>query len=660
MNCFVFCWLATVLFPAQGCFKSAMYYRAKTRSNSHIFLPGEYQPPQLEHTMEASGPLDARDFQHSVPSKWLVRVDSPYISFDSEEARWMTEGCRDRLIKLATQIQNVWANQEVKLRVMRAWIKPPPNYKPRPHAEVPTQHNTHSDWKNGDRDGTLLYEGSSDQIGSSQLHRKEKLVTERDKTREEETPTKHKKQQKYALTKTSIHNNNQILNLMPEMIVDEEPQTMLHRNMFDNKLLDQSAPAYSALNYGSRPFAELRWAPWRTSKSKPGSHPSHVFNTPSRRRLAKIDDFSRGSAFSSNQMSRFPRDFPPSNLTVAISPADSRGRTRRLFSRSIVGAQFQSTGRSNQQVNTMTQARYEQWLNMRMEEFHYAGRAVDIQLAFQPYSNQRDIDVKIGLLAQMAFYVAQFDWCYFSRSRHVHCSVKPDSSITSQWFGCFPGSAKLTKENGTVIMMRDLSIGDRILTLDTTTNLLLPTSVVAFIHRDEHMWRPMVKVTFESVCNEPWSPLGRLSFLKLTPNHLIYVSRLAGKRLQIAAVFASMLKSGDSILVTPKLNGSSCKGVIINITVQNEWIKEDLGMYAPLTQTGTLVVDDVFVSSFAQFSNERIAYLSTLPLNFYFVISCWWKSIQTKVYHNGIHWYARWIYRLTSPVLPKWLFFSET
>ncbi|TPP60527.1 Hedgehog protein [Fasciola gigantica] len=74
-----------------GCLKSSIYYRTKVRTRSHVFAPGEYQPRQWEHTAEASGPLDVRDFQHTVPTKRLVRVTSPHILFDSEEARWMTK-----------------------------------------------------------------------------------------------------------------------------------------------------------------------------------------------------------------------------------------------------------------------------------------------------------------------------------------------------------------------------------------------------------------------------------------------------------------------------------------------------------------------------------------------------------------------------------------
>lgn len=75
----------------ETCIRSSIYYRSAIRTRSHIFAPNEYQPTYPEHSNEASGPLDVRDFQYDIPSRKLVRVESKYIIFDSEEARWMSK-----------------------------------------------------------------------------------------------------------------------------------------------------------------------------------------------------------------------------------------------------------------------------------------------------------------------------------------------------------------------------------------------------------------------------------------------------------------------------------------------------------------------------------------------------------------------------------------
>ncbi len=70
-----------------------------------------------------------------------------------------------------------------------------------------------------------------------------------------------------------------------------------------------------------------------------------------------------------------------------------------------------------------------------MEEFHYAGRAIDMTLVDARRVGSADTlggprfgSVYPGKLAQMAYYGALFDWCFFSRLGHVHCSVKPGKS----------------------------------------------------------------------------------------------------------------------------------------------------------------------------------------------------------------------------------------
>lgn len=75
----------------EACIKSSMYYRSQFRSQSHVFVPEEYQPTRPERSLDASGPLEPQDFQVSIPTPRLVRADGPNLQFASEEARWMTK-----------------------------------------------------------------------------------------------------------------------------------------------------------------------------------------------------------------------------------------------------------------------------------------------------------------------------------------------------------------------------------------------------------------------------------------------------------------------------------------------------------------------------------------------------------------------------------------
>lgn len=76
---------------ARACIKTSNYYRSQYRSQTHVFVPEEYRPMRPERSLEASGPLETQDFQASIPSTRLVRMDGPNIQFASEEARWMTK-----------------------------------------------------------------------------------------------------------------------------------------------------------------------------------------------------------------------------------------------------------------------------------------------------------------------------------------------------------------------------------------------------------------------------------------------------------------------------------------------------------------------------------------------------------------------------------------
>ncbi|KAH9287070.1 hypothetical protein ECG_00090 [Echinococcus granulosus] len=109
----------------QACIRTSTYYRSQYRSQTHVFVPDEYRPMRPERSLEASGPLETQDFLTSIPTTRLVRMEGPNLQFASEEARWMTKGCRDRLQKLVSLVHNTWPNNDIGLRILDGWIKPP-------------------------------------------------------------------------------------------------------------------------------------------------------------------------------------------------------------------------------------------------------------------------------------------------------------------------------------------------------------------------------------------------------------------------------------------------------------------------------------------------------------------------------------------------------
>ncbi|KAM7540443.1 hypothetical protein Aperf_G00000043477 [Anoplocephala perfoliata] len=473
---------------ARSCIKTSNYYRSQYRSQTHVFVPEEYRPMRPERNLEASGPLETQDFQASIPTTRLVRVDGPNIQFASEEARWMTKGCRDRLQKLMSLIQSTWPNNDVGLRILDGWIRPPPN-----------------------------------------LLRPSKLVTKRD------SPGRFK----------------QTLQMTPDDL-DLETQSQI---------------------------------PSKSSRYQPGSNSQgiKVANSGSRvvMQRPRQNQSSPTGVFSETH---FPRPYPI-----------SRNRQWSEHDPNVLG--FEESSRYN--------------------------------------------SVYPGKLAQLAYYGALFDWCYLARQGHVHCSVKPDSIITSQWFGCFPGSAQAMSSTGLPVSLTDLQIGDYVMTLDPLSFKPYATKVSVFLHRDEHQYSPWIEIAYSR--DDGHKP----SKLRLTANHLIHRWNK-----EHSVVFANQIRPGDKIACSLGRPGSFCR--VEGIHVINSSLAET-GVYAPLTTSGDMLIDGVYVSCYAHIRNEWLARLSAIPLFIKFAIFGH-DSMET---FSGVHPYFGLLLKIAQFLIPDQLFGSH-
>uniref|UniRef100_A0A183AKL8 HintN domain-containing protein n=1 Tax=Echinostoma caproni TaxID=27848 RepID=A0A183AKL8_9TREM len=234
--------------------------------------------------------------------------------------------------------------------------------------------------------------------------------------------------------------------------------------------------------------------------------------------------------------------------------------------------------------------------------------------------------------------------------------------ITSQWFGCFPRSAKFRLENGLSIRVDELKIGDRVLSQNLITGKMEFTPIVAFLHRDEHAWSPMLRVIY----NAPMSNGKQNMSLYLTPDHLIYIK--PGPTEQIKTVFASTLQQGSVIMISSMFpNQSLSEGIVLHTEYiddpggQGGSSNELIGLYAPLTHTGSVIVDDVVVSCFAYFSNPNLSYFITWPLQWMYKLSQWLSIFHPPAEEqNGIHWLAETLLDWLMPILPGSMFHPHT
>lgn len=205
--------------------------------------------------------------------------------------------------------------------------------------------------------------------------------------------------------------------------------------------------------------------------------------------------------------------------------------------------------------------------------------------------------------------------------------------------------------------MQDLRLGDRVLALDRSSGSMVYSEVIMFLDRN-----PLDKRRFLRISTRGGKTVS------LTPSHLVL--RLLGNGTDTEHVFAADVSEGDHVMVTRS------SGVFVRDTVSrvDSVFVDHGGVYAPLTRTGTLVVDDVLVSCYAVIDSQTIAHWAFAPFRLYVNV---WESLtrlwlvvtspssawRVRNEHSsppplGIHPYARFLYVLSDYVVPDYAFFG--
>ncbi|XP_032417682.1 desert hedgehog protein [Xiphophorus hellerii] len=220
---------------------------------------------------------------------------------------------------------------------------------------------------------------------------------------------------------------------------------------------------------------------------------------------------------------------------------------------------------------------------------HYEGRAVDIT------TDDRETK-KYGILAQLAVE-AGFDWVHYESRYHIHCSVKADKSEAVERGGCFPGWARVTVAGGRQKTLSSLASGDRILALSGTGQVVY-SQVLLFLHRDQESRSVFLSLEADGG-----------NRLVVTPHHLVFLDPDCGHDAnEYRAEFASRARVGDCVLIgTPGGQTETSRIVSVSLT-------ESVGVFAPLTEAGTLFVDGVLVSSYALLEDHDLAHWAFGPL----------------------------------------------
>jgi len=219
----------------------------------------------------------------------------------------------------------------------------------------------------------------------------------------------------------------------------------------------------------------------------------------------------------------------------------------------------------------------------------------------------------------------------------THVMSFADTSIAARNGGCFPASATVQLESGDTRSMTNLSVGDRVLTAHSDGSLRYD-NIVTFLHR-----QPLLVTSFSVIATVAGQRL------VATGDHLIFTSRNQSASSftdDASPTFIAYLQPGnDSLYVATPHSKHLSVSVVTNIsTVIGR------GVYAPLTPSGTIVVDGVVVSCYALVISHRVAHYVLTPLRH---ICSWWNCYDTTLSSlDGVHWYAHFLRRLAEFLSP--------
>lgn len=161
----------------------------------------------------------------------------------------------------------------------------------------------------------------------------------------------------------------------------------------------------------------------------------------------------------------------------------------------------------------------------------------------------------------------------------------PDSDDGS---ACFPGDAKVTMESGETKLMNQLSVGDRVLTREGVSDVIL------FTHKEHTSRNEFLKLTTL-----------KGQSLTVSSGHYVY---LADGQLSAA----SRLKIGDQLELMS--DGASR---IISIENVNE-----IGLFNPQTVSGSIIVNGVVASTYTTAIDPSLAHTALLaPVRWIYSVS---------------------------------------
>ncbi|XP_017493939.1 PREDICTED: sonic hedgehog protein-like, partial [Rhagoletis zephyria] len=247
------------------------------------------------------------------------------------------------------------------------------------------------------------------------------------------------------------------------------------------------------------------------------------------------------------------------------------------------------------------------------ESLHYEGRAVDIT------TNDRDRS-KLGMLARLAVE-AGFDWVYYESRVWIHCSVKSEKSESARNGGCFDETSVVYSRSGGPKPIKDVSVGEELLTMAADGLSYAYSPVLMFLDRDPSVERLYYHIETSSGAK-----------ITATASHLLFVAEglnedeekdsilvsattttttttqpQFAKDIALGQYLYTLRREGDQLVDRSTQSATLEKVVKISTSLSR-------GAYAPLTMTGNLVVNNITASCYAVINSQRLAHLSFAPV----------------------------------------------
>ena len=169
----------------------------------------------------------------------------------------------------------------------------------------------------------------------------------------------------------------------------------------------------------------------------------------------------------------------------------------------------------------------------------------------------------------------------FSKKSNTRAEVSEKAKSKTTDFNniCFPGSSTVLLSTGRVVCMRDLQIGDSIMSVDSEGRTCF-SPLYLWGHLDPDRETEYLCISY------------RDGELRVSENHLVFVSRGEGRR---EPVPAGRVCVGDYL----EFVCVSSRGVVRSVEVLSVSLIRDKGVYSPFTLNSCLVVDGILCSVFA-------------------------------------------------------------